>query len=296
MSEKAESKLFGGSGPVKLSSSAGSTRLSTTESASTQQVPYGSTEKIKSEEDVLVMESEQLEQPKTSGMFEQTVPSTGKTFRVTDKYFSHPKSSPLEPNISTSWSPNRVEPVVDKRSFIHPRGLVIGNVIIKSGVFVGPFAAIRGDEDEPIFIGENSAILEGAIVNSLPTRKDGQKLSQRLIRVGNNEHPIFVASSVTISQGAKIHGPAYIGNNTFIGMGSLIFWAKIGANCVIEPGALVINAEIPDGKFVPAGLSVTSQKIVQTLPVISSKYRFEKINEEMLAENAEIVNGYLAGS
>jgi carbonic anhydrase/acetyltransferase-like protein (isoleucine patch superfamily) len=212
--------------------------------------------------------------------------------RVSDKRLE----SPFEPNISTSWSPTRSEPVVASGSFVHSRGLVIGSVVIKSGVFIGPFVAIRGDEEEPIVISENSSVLEGAIINALPTRRDGQKLSQRLIQVGSMEYPIFISQKVTISQGVKIHGPAFVGANTFVGMGSLIFWAKIGSNCVIEPGALIINVDIPDGKFVPAGLSVTSQKMVQSLPAITSRYRFAEINDEMTRENAEILKGYLERS
>lgn len=282
MPEKTDSKLFGGSsGPVKLSSSAGSSHLSS-------DTPRGVPVKVEPVE----TQPERITDSPEPEKFESSLPAPDTAY-TEKKRTSHLSASPLEPNIATSWAPSRIEPVVHDKAFVHPRGLVIGNVIVRPGVFVAPFATIRGDEDEPIFIGEESAVLEGAIVNSLPTRRDGQKLSQRLIRVGGNEHPIFVSSQVTISQGAKIHGPAYIGNNTFIGMGALIFWAKIGSNCVIEPGALVINAEIPDGRFVPAGLSVTSQKIVQTLPIITSKYRFEKINEEMLAENGEIVSGYL---
>jgi carbonic anhydrase/acetyltransferase-like protein (isoleucine patch superfamily) len=212
--------------------------------------------------------------------------------RIPDKR----SGSPFESNISTSWSPTKSEPIVDSGSFVHSRGLVIGAVVIKKGVFVGPFVAIRGDEEEPIVISENSAVLEGAIINALPTRRDGQKLSQRLIQVGISEYPIFISQKVTISQGVKIHGPAFVGTNTFIGMGSLIFWAKVGSNCVIEPGALIINVDIPDGRFVPAGLSVTSQKMVQSLPLITSKYRFAEINNEMTMENAEILKGYLERS
>ncbi len=283
MSDETDSKLFSGSGPVKLSSSAQGERIKTktiTEQPVSEEITEETTkfETIEKEKDSM-----------SSGMLNMSAVS------MTDKHdeISHQPDSPLESNIETSWLLDKIKPVVDAGCYVHPRGLVIGNVVIKSGVFIAPFASVRGDEDEPIFIGENSSILEGSIVNSLPTRRKGQKLSQRLIKVGVKEYPIYIASNVTVSQGVKIHGPAFIGSNSFVGMGALIFWAKIGMHCVIEPGALVINVEIPDGRFVPAGLSVTNQKIVQSLPVVTSRYRFQSINKEMLEENGEIVRGYL---
>jgi carbonic anhydrase/acetyltransferase-like protein (isoleucine patch superfamily) len=290
MSEKKESKLFSGSGPVKLSSSEQSERIKSqiiTEQPESQEI----IEEKPEEESTVYDRDANVKEPVSSGMLNMsTISSTERHAPISSR-----DTSPIESNIATSWSPTRIKPMVDSGAYVHPRGLVIGNVIINSGVFIAPFTSVRGDEDEPIFIGRKAAILEGTIVNSLPTRREGKKLAQRLIRVGDNEYPIYISHKVTVSQGVKIHGPAYIGSNTFIGMGALIFWAKIGMNCVIEPGALVINAEIPDGRFVPAGLSVTSQKIVQSLPMITSKYRFESINKEMLDENQEIVRGYLRG-
>lgn len=290
MPDKKESKLFSGSGPVKLASSKQGERIKElikTEQPASQEIIEDKPE----EESTVSNRDANLREPVSSSMLDMsTISSKEKHTPISSK-----ETLPIESNIATSWSPSRIRPVVDSGAYVHSRGLVIGNVIINSGVFIAPFTSVRGDEDEPIFIGSDSAILEGTIVNSLPTRRDGKKLAQRLIRVGDNEYPIYISHKVTVSQGVKIHGPAYIGSNTFIGMGALIFWAKIGMNCVIEPGALIINAEIPDGRFVPAGLSVTSQKIVQSLPMITSRYRFESINKEMLDENKEIVRGYLRG-
>ncbi len=290
MSDIKDSKLFSGSGPVKLSSFKQSERIKS-QIITEQPVPQEIIEEKPEEESTVNERDANLKKPVSSGMLNMsTISSQERRAPISSR-----ETSPLESNIATSWSPTRIKPRVDSGAYVHPRGLVIGNVIIQSGVFIAPFTSVRGDEDEPIFVGRDSAILEGTIVNSLPTRKDGKKLAQRLIRVGDDEYPIYISQRVTVSQGVKIHGPAYIGSNTFIGMGALIFWAKIGMNCVIEPGALVINAEIPDGRFVPAGLSVTSQKIVQSLPMITSRYRFESINKEMLDENQEIVRGYLRG-
>lgn len=283
MSDKKESSLFSGSGPVKLSSISQSERLKSL-NTSEQQTYENILEKTQEQK------TEEISKTSIdSSMIDMSADTIPQKYE-SDKY---PSNYPLESNIETSWAKYKVKPKVSSGAFVHPRGLVIGNVIINSGVFIAPFASVRGDEDEPIFIGDDSSILEGSIVNSLPTERNGKKLSHRLIKVGAKDYPIYIASKVTVSQGVKIHGPAFIGSNSFIGMGALIFWAKIGMHCVIEPGALVINVEIPDGCFVPAGLSVTNQKIVKTLPVITSRYRFQTINQEMLEENGEIVRSHL---
>lgn len=307
-----DSKLFDNHGPVKLggirktefdkmamgSFMGISSHLSTRE---TTEPASGSEEGIPGKPKRDILPESHIPTPSESSSYQTadrpySSMQTNKPMQTYDRPSEIRMDSPFEPNISTSWSPTKSEPIVDSRSFVHSRGLVIGAVVIKSGVFIGPFVAIRGDEEEPIVISERSAVLEGAIINALPTRQNGQKLSQRLIQVGTMEYPIFISQKVTISQGVKIHGPAFVGANTFIGMGSLIFWAKVGANCVIEPGALIINVDIPDGRFVPAGLSVTSQKMVQSLPMITSRYRFAEINDEMIMENAEILKGYLERS
>jgi carbonic anhydrase/acetyltransferase-like protein (isoleucine patch superfamily) len=312
-----ESKLFGGSGPVKLTSGLDSERMKYTSPPDTQ---TGETKQItpiqsppapperpidKSErrdEGRITISGSDLERQQSTMVVEihdEPSRTTSKPHIPSPMYSQGTSATQsynaahLEPNIITSWAPTQKSPKVSVDSFIHPRGLIIGNVIIEKGVFVAPFVAIRGDEQEPIYIGEESAILEGAIINALPTRRDGEKLTNRLLKVGADEYPVYIAQKVTVCQGVNIHGPAYIGKNTYVGMGSLIFWAEIGQNCVIEPGALVINVKIPPDRFIPAGFSVTSQKIVETLPVITAKYRFARINQEMLDENREILKGYL---
>ncbi|MGA7897300.1 MAG: hypothetical protein WCA39_00405 [Nitrososphaeraceae archaeon] len=39
---------------------------------------------------------------------------------------------------------------------------------------------------------------------------------------------IFVGDKVSLAHGVEVHGPAFIGNDTFVGMNSFIFNAKVG--------------------------------------------------------------------
>src|SRR5439155_19242513 len=43
------------------------------------------------------------------------------------------------------YSINGVTPVVDPQAFVHPTAVLIGDVIISAGCYVGPSACLRGD-------------------------------------------------------------------------------------------------------------------------------------------------------
>ncbi|HDJ7847422.1 TPA: gamma carbonic anhydrase family protein, partial [Acinetobacter baumannii] len=43
------------------------------------------------------------------------------------------------------YSIDGVIPVVSPEAFVHPTAVLIGDVIIEAGVYVGPFASLRAD-------------------------------------------------------------------------------------------------------------------------------------------------------
>ena len=45
----------------------------------------------------------------------------------------------------TVYSINGVTPVVDPEAFVHPTAVLIGDVIVRAGCYVGPAACLRGD-------------------------------------------------------------------------------------------------------------------------------------------------------
>jgi carbonic anhydrase/acetyltransferase-like protein (isoleucine patch superfamily) len=196
------------------------------------------------------------------------------------------------PSPATSWSPKRWKPRIDSTAFVHPLGVLIGNVRVDSMVFIAAGAVIRGDNEEPIYIGTDSSIQESAVLKDLPTHSEGKLIDQRIVDVDNTKYSLYIADRVTVGSQAQVHGPAYIGNDVYIGMQSLVFWARVEAGVIIEPGCLVMNVTIPSGVFVPAGLKLTNQKAVKDLPPLTSRYRFHGINEEMVAAHREILRGY----
>jgi carbon dioxide concentrating mechanism protein CcmM len=72
---------------------------------------------------------------------------------------------------------------------------------------------------------------------------------------------------------ALIHGPAYIGDDCFIGFRSTVFNARIGDGCIVMMHALVQDVDVPPGKYVPSGAVITSQQQADRLPDVKEADR-----------------------
>lgn len=116
--------------------------------------------------------------------------------------------------------------------FVADNATVIGSVILGHRASVWFNAVLRGDI-EPITIGEDSNVQDGAILHTDPGS------------------PLSVGRGVTIGHGAKLHG-CTIGDFSLIGINSVVLNnVVIGRHCVI--GA---NALIPEGRQIPDGALV----------------------------------------
>lgn len=89
-----------------------------------------------------------------------------------------------------------------------------------------------------------------------------------------------------------MHRPAFIGCDTFIGMQALVFRAIVGSNCVIEPKALVMGVNIPDGRYVPAGALITTQQAADSLPTITNDYPLRGLNQVVVHVNTQLASAY----
>lgn len=195
-------------------------------------------------------------------------------------------------NVITDFSSTACDPQIDATACVHPMAAVIGNVIIGKRVMVSPFASIRGDEGQPLHVGDESNVQDGVIIHALETEHEGHPIQKNLVDAGGKKYAVYVGSRVSLAHQAQIHGPAYVGNDTFIGMKSMIFKARVGNNCVVEPGCLVIGVTIADGHYVPAGTVLKTQKDADELPVISADYAFKELNSEVVHVNTRLADEY----
>lgn len=64
------------------------------------------------------------------------------------------------------------------------------------------------------------------------------------------EHEVIIESGVHIAPHATILGNAFIGENSFIGAGSVVLQGvKVGRNCIIGAGSIILK-DIPDNSIV----------------------------------------------
>jgi carbonic anhydrase/acetyltransferase-like protein (isoleucine patch superfamily) len=152
---------------------------------------------------------------------------------------------------------------------------------------------VRGDEGQPIVVGDGSNIQDMVVLHALQTFEKGKVVESNLVSVDGKKYALYVGKGVSLAPQSQVHGPAAIGDHTFVGMQALVFRATIGKNVVIEPGATVIGVTIADERYVPAGMVVTSQAAADALPAITSSYAYAKLNDGVLRVNAQLAEGYL---
>ncbi|AKB74746.1 Carbonic anhydrase [Methanosarcina lacustris Z-7289] len=203
--------------------------------------------------------------------------------------------SNIRANPVTPWNPETTEPIIDPTAYIHPLASVIGDVTIGAHVMVSPMASVRSDEGMPIFVGNETNIQDGVVLHALETiDEEGGPVEKNQVEVDGKKYAVYVGERVSLAHQSQIHGPAYVGNDTFIGMQALVFKAKIGNNCVLEPTSAAIGVTIPDGRYVPAGTVVTSQDEADRLPEITDDYAYKNTNEAVVYVNVNLAEGYNA--
>jgi carbonic anhydrase/acetyltransferase-like protein (isoleucine patch superfamily) len=124
------------------------------------------------------------------------------------------------------------KPEIGKDAYISDQAVVIGDVKIGDGCYVGPGAILRGDYGR-IEIGPGTSVEENVTVHAPP---------ERVCQVGEK---------VTLGHGAIIHASS-IGDLVVVGMGAVLsLGAKVGEKAIVAEGAVVkMNQKVPAGVVV----------------------------------------------
>lgn len=129
-----------------------------------------------------------------------------------------------------------VVPVVDPTAFVHPTAVLIGDVIIGPGCYVGPCASLRGDFGRLILkAGVN--VQDTCVVHSFP------------------EHDTVIEENGHIGHGAVLHY-CTIGRNALIGMNAVVM-----DNATIGESSFVAACS-----FVKAGMEVPPRSLAAGVP------------------------------
>lgn len=171
-------------------------------------------------------------------------------------------------------------PKVHSSAYVHSFSNVMGNVHVGANALIAPGCTIQADQGFPFFIGDNVNIQDGAVIHAIEPGqvrgKDGQN------------YAVWIGHNSCVTHMALVHGPAFIGDNCFIGFRSTIFNAKVGDGCVIMMHALVQGVEIPPGKYVPSGAVITKQEQANLLPDVLDSDR--KFTQQIIHVNEALRN------
>ncbi|MCA0256858.1 MAG: transferase hexapeptide repeat family protein [Proteobacteria bacterium] len=150
----------------------------------------------------------------------------------------------LIPSMSAGvWSYDGVIPVIAPTAFVHPAAVLIGDVIVGEGCYVGPGAVLRGDFGR-IIMKTGSNVQETCVVHSFPNLE------------------VVIEEEGHIGHGAVLHG-CRVGRNAMVGMNAVIMdEAVVGENTIVAAMAFVkAGAVLPDNSLVVGAPA----KVVRTL-------------------------------
>lgn len=131
---------------------------------------------------------------------------------------------------------NGITPVVDRTAYVHPSAVLIGDVIVGPGVYIGPLASLRGDFGRIIV-------------------REGGNVQDSCVLHGNSKSDTIVEVDGHIGHGAILHG-CRIERNAMVGMNAVVMdYAVVGESSIV--GAMA---------FVKIGMAVPPRSLVMGSP------------------------------
>ena len=127
-------------------------------------------------------------------------------------------------------------PVVDPTAFVHPTAVLIGDVIIGPGCYVGPSACLRGDFGR-LILEEGSNIQDTCVMHGFPNTDT------------------IIEQDGHVGHGAVLHG-CRVGRNAMVGMNAVVMDNAIIGECSIVAAAA----------FVPADMNIPPRSLVAGVP------------------------------
>ena len=152
----------------------------------------------------------------------------------------------------TVYAIDGVTPVVDPTAYVHPSAVLIGDVIVAAGCYIGPCACLRGD------------------FGRIDVRA-GANLQDSCIAHGFPGTDTIVAEEGHVGHGAILHG-CVVERNALIGMN-----AVINDSAVIGESAIVAAMAFVKAKMiVPASVWTATTPNAVTTRSRSSSYTWDR--------------------
>jgi len=144
------------------------------------------------------------------------------------------------------YSIDGITPVVHPSAYVHPSAVLIGDVIVGAGVYIGPLASLRGDFGR-IVIEQGANVQDCCVLHGFPGKDT------------------LIEEDGHIGHGAVVHG-ARIRRNAMVGMNAVINdYADVGESAIVAALAFV-KAEmvIPPRMLVTGIPGRVVRKLTQT--------------------------------
>ncbi|WP_213816954.1 gamma carbonic anhydrase family protein [Glaciihabitans sp. dw_435] len=127
------------------------------------------------------------------------------------------------------------EPSVEPSAYVAPSAVIVGDVRIAAGARI-LHGAVLSAEDGLVTIGENSVVMENALIR------------------GRAEHPARIGASVMVGPHAHING-SIVEDEAFIATGASLFpGSRVGAGAEVRiNGVVQVNTVLAPGAVVPIG-------------------------------------------
>jgi phenylacetic acid degradation protein len=153
----------------------------------------------------------------------------------------------------TVYAINGVTPVVDPSAYVHPSAVLIGDVIVGAGCYIGPCASLRGDFGR-IDVRAGANLQDGCIAHGFP---------------GTDT---MIAEEGHIGHGAILHG-CIIEKNALVGMNAVINdSAVIGESAIVAAMAFVKAKMVVPPRTLAAGMPA---RIVRELTETELAWKIE---------------------
>lgn len=156
------------------------------------------------------------------------------------------------------YSIEGVIPVIDPTAYVHPSAVLIGDVIVGPGCYVGPCASLRGDFGR-IRLETGANLQDTCVIHGFPSDDTV---------VEENGH---------VGHGAVLHG-CRVRRDAMVGMNAVVMdEAVIGEQAIVAACA-----------FVPAGMEVAPRTLVAGLPA----RKLRELSDEEVAWKLEGTRTY----
>lgn len=170
---------------------------------------------------------------------------------------------------------------VPNTAYVHQNASVIGRVILGRNVHIAAEASVRADEGTPFYIGDDTNVQDGVVIHAL---------KQKWVEVHQQQWAVYIGTKVSLAHQALVHGPCYIGDNTFVGFKAVVHDSIIGKGCYIGIGALVVGVELSDERYVRHGAIIDTKEKALALAKVSPVH--QHFNEDVVEVNKGLAEAY----